>query len=453
MRHLHRSRIFRYGVAYAGLFFVSMLLVLIFLYSFTFQISAGKVEDRLSLESQWLAEMLDQCEEQEMVRRLNFHMADHPGNLGIYLMLDGEGKRLAGNLDLLPKAQLTPGVYTSFHHQDEPDSNQPLLHILATTVKLSRGCTLLVGHNYQAIDQIKQELLPAVAWSLGISFLLGVMVAVFLARRLARRLDIINKTSRAILEGNLDSRMVRTGSGDEFDHLSTSLNRMLDRIFALMDSVRGVTDNIAHDLRSPLSRMRSRMEVTLLSDRPCEEYKEVLIETVEDTDRLLATFNSLLTIARVESGAARDGFLAMDLGEVVSNTAEFYSPVIEENEQTLHWFINGDLTMQGNPDLLAQALVNLLDNAVKYAPKGAAIKVSARRLGNVIRLVVSDNGPGIGPHFREKAMQRFSRLDASRSKPGQGLGLSMVQVVAEIHGGGVELEDAQPGLRVVILIS
>ncbi len=450
MKHLPRSRIFRYGVAYTGLFFISMLLVLVFLYSFTFRVAADKIEDRLDSESQWLGEILDDGSELDMVSRLNFHMADHPGNLGIYLLLDGQGRRLAGNLDLTPNAQINPGEFTIFLHQDQPDSTEPPLHIVATSMALSNGCQLLVGQNYQAIDQIKRELVPVAAWALGISFVLGVLVAVFLARRLARRLEIVNRTSHAILEGNLDSRMHRTGSGDEFDNLSTNLNRMLDRIFALMASVRGVTDNIAHDLRSPLSRMRSRMEVALLADRPSEEYKEVLIETVEDTDRLLATFNSLLTIARVESGAARDGFSVIDLGQVVSDTVEFYLPVVEENGQTLQWSIEGDLKMNGNPDLLAQVLVNLLDNGVKYAPQGAALSVAASRKGDKILLEVSDNGPGIPPYFREKALQRFSRLDASRSKPGQGLGLSLVQVVADIHGGEVRLEDSQPGLRVMV---
>ncbi len=450
MRHLPRSRIFRYGVAYTVLFFISMLLVLVFLYSFTFRISADKVEERLVLESQWLGEILGDGSEFDMVSRLNLHMADHPGNQGIYLLLNGQNQRLAGNLDLLPDAKIIPGEFTYFMHQDQPDSDEPPLHIVATAVELSRGCHLLVGHNYLAIDQIKKELVPAAAWALGISFVLGVLVAFFLARRLAMRLDKINRTSRAILEGSLDSRMQHTGSGDEFDHLSTNLNLMLDRIFALMASVRGVTDNIAHDLRSPLSRMRSRMEVALLADRPCEEYKDVLMETVEDTGRLLATFNSLLTIARVESGAARDGFSDIDMGAVVADTVEFYLPVVEENDQTLKWSIDEDLKMNGNPDLLAQALVNLLDNAVKYAPRGAELSVTANRNGDFIRLEVSDNGSGIPPYFREKALQRFSRLDASRSKPGQGLGLSLVQVVAEIHGGIVRLEDAQPGLRVVM---
>ena len=450
MKHLARSRIFRYGVAYAGLFFISTLLVLTFLYSVSFRSSDHKVEERVMLEVQWLAEVLSDCSEFEKVSRLNFHMSDHPGSLGIYLLQDCDGKRLAGNLDFAPDVSLVEGEFIAFFHQDDIEATEPPLHIRATQVKLDGGCTLLVGHNYRAIDQIKREIRPAVAWALGISFALGVLVAVFLARRLARRLEIINRTSRTILEGKLDTRMKRTGSGDEFDHLSANLNRMLDRIFYLMASVRGVTDNIAHDLRSPLSRMRSRMEVSLLANRPCEEYREVLVETIEDTDRLLATFNSLLTIARVESGAAHGEFVIIDLKQVVADTVELYEPVVEENGQKLQMLCSGSLQMNGNPDLLIQALANLLDNAIKYAPEGAIITVDAHMDEKNIQLVVSDNGPGIPEHFREKALERFSRLDSSRTRPGQGLGLSLVQVLAQMHGGGVRLEDAQPGLRVVM---
>lgn len=449
MKNLHRSRIFRYGVAYTGLFFISTLLVLTFLYGVIFHKSNNKVDGRLALESQWLGELLADCSEFEQVRRLNFHIADHPGSLGFYLLLDSDGKRLAGNLDLTPDVALTSGQFVSFYHQDDPEK-QELLHIRATRVDLDGGFMLLVGNNYQAIDEIKKEIRPAAAWALGISFALGVMVAVFLARRLARRLEIINRTSRTIFEGNLERRMIRTGSGDEFDHLSTNLNRMLDKIFHLMASVRGVTDNIAHDLRSPLSRMRSRMEVALLVDRPCREYKEVLADTIEDTDRLLTTFNSLLTIARVESGTARQDFRAIDLKQVVADTVELYEPVVDENGQTLQMSCSDHLNMNGNADLLVQALANLLDNAVKYAPRGAIIEVSAERRDGLIQLVVSDNGPGIPEHFREKALERFTRLDASRTRPGQGLGLSLVQVVAQMHGGAVRLEDARPGLRVVM---
>ncbi len=447
MKNLHRSRIFRYAVAYTGLFFISTLLVLTFIYAVTFRSSNNKIEERLAQESQWLVELLSNCTEFEKVTRLNFHISDHPGSLGIYLLLDANGQRLSGNLDRLPDVVLSNGKFLDFYHQDDEEDPE-LLHMLAIQVELDQGCTLMVGHNYAAIDQIKREIRPAVAWALGISFALGMLVAIFLARRLARRLEIINRTSRTIFEGNLERRMIRTGSGDEFDHLSSNLNRMLDRIFNLMASVRGVTDNIAHDLRSPLSRMRSRMEVALLADRPCEEYREVLVDTIEDTDRLLKTFNSLLTIARVESGAAKKDFTAIDLQQIIIDTVELYGPVAEERGQTLQMSCPEHLNMQGNADLLVQALANLLDNAIKYAPRGAVIVVSAQYGEDAISLDVADNGPGIPEHFREKALQRFTRLDASRTKPGQGLGLSLVQVVAQMHGGDVRLEDARPGLRV-----
>ncbi len=260
----------------------------------------------------------------------------------------------------------------------------------------------------------------------------------------------INITSLAILEGDLDTRMERTGSNDEFDHLSSNLNRMLDRIFHLMESVRGVTDNIAHDLRSPLSRMRSRMEVALLSDREPSEYKEVLAETVEDTDRMLSTFNSLLTLARVESGSSGEGFAPLDLARVVDETVELYGPLAEDKGQKLTVEPSGSLPLNGNANLLAQAVANLLDNAIKYAPEGAKIVVRAFSIAGGIRLEVEDDGPGIPTHFRQKALDRFTRLDASRHLPGQGLGLSLVEVVAERHGGTVSLDDARPGLLVVM---
>ncbi len=450
MRHLLRSRIFRYGVAYAGLFFISTLLVLTFLYSYSFRISAQKIEERLAQEARWLSEMMCDCAELEMVNRLNYHIADHPGSLGVYYLMDPQGKRLAGNLDFLPELEFSPGQVVTFFHQDDRENQDSPLHISALMVDVAGGCRLLVGNNNQTIDQIKLELRPAVAWALGISFVLGVLVAYFLAYRLAARLETINRTSRNIFEGNLETRMERTGSGDEFDHLSNNLNRMLDRIFNLMESVRGVTDNIAHDLRSPLSRMRNRMEVALLADRPCQEYKTVLAETVEDTDRLLSTFNSLLTIARVESRAARDDFVALDLQRVVTDAVEIYAPVAEENGQDLTKKTKGDLTMVGNPDLLVQALANLLDNAIKYTPANGRISVTAHSRNGFLELIVSDNGPGIPSTFRDKALQRFTRLDKSRTRSGQGLGLSLVQVVAEMHGGGVRLEDAEPGLRVVV---
>jgi signal transduction histidine kinase len=450
MRHLLRSRIFRYGVAYAALFFISTLLVLTFLYSYTFRISANKVEERIANEAGWLSEILSTGSEFDKVSRLNFHIADHPGSLGIYLLVDKNGKRLAGNLDLTPEADVQPGKFTTFFHQDDKDKEGPPLNISATMVELGDGCRLLVGNNNQALDQIKLELRPAVMWSLGISFVLGVLVAFFLAARLAARLEKINRTSRSIFEGNLETRMENTGSGDEFDHLGNNLNRMLDRIFNLMESVRGVTDNIAHDLRSPLSRMRSRMEVALIADRPCAEYKEILAQTVDDTDHLLTTFNSLLTIARVESGAARDDFAVLDLQRVVTDTVEMYTPAVEENGQSLKMSCPGDLQMNGNPDLLVQALANLLDNSVKYAQRGAEIRVAAQSEGEFIVLSVTDNGPGIPENFRDKALQRFTRLDKSRTRSGQGLGLSLVQVVAEMHGGSVSLQDANPGLRVEV---
>jgi len=203
-------------------------------------------------------------------------------------------------------------------------------------------------------------------------------------------------------------------------------------------------------LRSPLSRMRSRMEVALITERTVDEYKEVLADTVDDTSSLLGTFNALLTIASIESGSVRNDFQEVDLARLGTDTAEIYHPVLEESGHWLKTDFSGDLKMNGNPNLIMQALSNLLDNAIKYTSQPCEISLTMGRSGKTLTVAVTDAGPGIPAAFREKALQRFTRLDESRSRPGQGLGLSLVQVVTEVHGGALRLEDAQPGLRVVL---
>lgn len=458
MRNLFRSRIFRYGVAYTGLFFLSSILVVGVFYFALFQSVSEKLEDRLLEEAAWLKEALSAVDLSQTVERLNFYIADHTGNPGVYLLLNAQGGKVAGNIDLVPEVTIEQGQIKRFIHQDQstevmevfPEEAYPPLRLMATVVDLDQGYRLIVGHNFHDIDQIKAEVFPVVIKVLLFSLLMGLAVAVFLARRLNRRLEIINRSSLGILEGRLETRMKLTGSGDEFDHLSRNLNRMLDRIFYLMGSIKGVTDNIAHDLRSPLSRMRSRMEVALIADRSVDEYKDILADTVEDTSSLLTTFNALLTIASIESGAGRDDFQPLDLAKLGADTAEMYHPVLEETGHWLKTDFSGDLKMTGNPNLIIQALSNLLDNAIKYTDTPCEIVLTIRRHGTSLIVEVADAGPGIPAAFREKALQRFTRLDESRTRPGQGLGLSLVQVVAEVHGGTVRLEDAQPGLLVLL---
>ncbi|MEA3292517.1 MAG: HAMP domain-containing sensor histidine kinase, partial [Pseudomonadota bacterium] len=263
------------------------------------------------------------------------------------------------------------------------------------------------------------------------------------------QIESINTTSREIMSGDLSRRIPTRGSGDDFDLLAGNLNAMLDRIQALMEDVRRVSDNIAHDLRTPLARLRNRLEL-LKTDADADSPDSQAVEqAVAEADGLLATFNALLRIARIEAEQRREAFEQVALDTVVQDVAEFYEPLAEDKAQRLLLDLQPGIRLQGDRDLLFQALANLLDNAIKYTPRGGRIEISLQSSEIGVRLIVADNGPGIPVEAREKVLQRFFRMEESRTTPGNGLGLSLVAAVAKLHGITIRLEDNRPGLRVV----
>jgi signal transduction histidine kinase len=265
-----------------------------------------------------------------------------------------------------------------------------------------------------------------------------------------RRIDTINRTGRAIMAGHLEQRVPVIGSGDEFDQLATHLNTLLDQIQRLMDDMRQVTDNVAHDLRSPLNRLRSRLELTLLTPRANEAYRKAIEQTLCEADAMLATFNALLSIARVEAGARREAWDVIDIGALARDVAELYQPLAEERGLRFTQYIEQGLALRGDRQLLAQAIGNLIDNALKYTPAGGQVELRTLEGHGGVELSVADNGPGIPADARERVLERFVRLDASRATPGNGLGLSMVRAVARLHHAELELSDNWPGLRVTL---
>jgi signal transduction histidine kinase len=265
-----------------------------------------------------------------------------------------------------------------------------------------------------------------------------------------RRIEAINQTSREIMEGDLSRRVPTAGSGDDFDRLATNLNRMLERIEDLMAAVRQVSDNIAHDLRTPLTRLRTRLELARGSNP--EQTREEIDRAIEDAQELLTTFNALLRIARIESGSSRGAFADVDIASLVRDIAELYEPVAAEKGQTLSVQGQRAVTVRGDRDLLFQALANLVDNAIKHTPEGSGIELSAESRDGRAELGVADTGPGIPADLRGKVFRRFFRTDASRSTPGSGLGLSLVRAVADLHEARIDLADNDPGLRVTIIL-
>jgi signal transduction histidine kinase len=268
----------------------------------------------------------------------------------------------------------------------------------------------------------------------------------------------MTETSRTIMAGDLSGRLPIAGSEDELDRLAVNLNAMLERIEALMRGFKEVSDNIAHDLKTPLTRLRNRAEEALRSGKDETDYRTALESTIEESDELIRTFNALLMIARAESGQASTPMIEFDAADVVRGVGELYDPLADEKGLTLKIEAGAPLPLRGNRELVTQALANLVDNAIKYARHHAAeangmpadVLIAASGDGDRIRLSVSDHGPGVPPGDRERVVQRFVRLEQSRSEPGSGLGLSLASAVAHLHGGELRLEDNEPGLKATL---
>jgi signal transduction histidine kinase len=269
-----------------------------------------------------------------------------------------------------------------------------------------------------------------------------------------RRIDAINATSSTIIAGNLSERVPVTRRNDEFDGLATNLNAMLDRIESLMLGLKQVTDNVAHDLKTPLTRLRSKAESALRDGAGPGEQREALETTIAESDKLIRTFNALLMIARAEAGAPSGAFADVDVSAIVADVGELYGPVAEDEGAVLETHVTEGIRLRANRELLGQALVNLVDNAMKYGkPAGdaaARITIGVRQQAGRVIIEVGDNGPGIAPEDRERVLERFVRLEKSRTEPGSGLGLSLVAAVARLHKGTFRIEDNAPGVRAVM---
>ena len=307
----------------------------------------------------------------------------------------------------------------------------------------------------------------AAQWSLLVVIVLGLGGGIFVARRVLRRIDAMTGTTQRIMAGDLSGRLPVGRSGDELDRLAENLNAMLERIEALMMGLKEVSDNIAHDLKTPLTRLRNRAEEALAKSGSEAEYRCALERTIEESDGLIRTFNALLMIARAQSGQARGNMDDFDGADVANGIQELYEPLAEDDGMTLR--VKTESTpLHGNRELISQALANLVENAIKYgkplpavqplsagsaaAANSKEILIEARRDGDQVLLSVTDHGPGIPASDRKHAVERFVRLEASRTQPGSGLGLSLASAVATLHGGELRLDDAHPGLTATLAI-
>ena len=457
---LLKTSTFRLAVIYLALFAASAITLLAYVYWNTAGFLARQTDEAVEAEIGGLAEQYRQGGLPLLVHTVIQRSRD-PGQ-SLYLVLDPAGRVLAGTLDARPQAEAGPDGWIDFDYNLKTLDGTETKAARARAFYLQEGFYLLVGRDVQERREIESLITNALIWAIGLTVALGLAGGLFMSRNMLARVDEINRSSLDIMGGDLSQRLPIAGTGDELDQLGQNLNAMLEQIEALMIGMRQVTDNIAHDLRSPLNRLRNRLEVTLMQDASKEDYKLALEKTIAEADNLLGTFNALLMIARAEAGSLRDAMSWVDLSATVRDVAELYEPLAEENGLDLKVEAEDGLMIWGNRELLSQAVANLLDNAIKHglpqtADNERAILISAKpdaaRAGRGVVLSVADRGPGIPPGERQHVLERFVRLEASRNTPGSGLGLSLVAAVARLHGGAIELADNEPGLRVVLRLS
>lgn len=380
----------------------------------------------------WLISEIGRRTEQGLIRRY------------AYRVVTGGGMHIAGDTWL---NAAEPG----WSEQELPapaGANIGAGRLLVLTIAVDRNLLLSVGQDVRWIADVEKELLELLLWSLLGGMGLATLTALVAQRIVAQRLAVVSKSAHAIMDGNLKNRIPLTGANDDFDRLSQTLNDMLDRIQGLMDNLEQVTDDIAHDLRTPLGRLRQGLERARAEARTPQAYGEAIDRAITEADGLLATFTALLRIAQIEAGARHSAFRSTDLSEVMRSVAEAYEPSAEERSQHIALDIEPCVEIPGDRDLLTQAFANLIENALLHTPAGTQITLTLARGTAGVVAAVSDNGPGVADDERERIFRRFYRLEASRTTPGTGLGLSLVAAVARLHGATIEASDARPGLRI-----
>ncbi len=442
---LYRTTSFRLTILYAGTFSVLMAILFSIIYWRAAGFMAHQIDASINTEVLELTAGQQVSTLDKLRRRIAERAAQAPVGV-FYLLEDRDGRVLAGNLPARPRAL---GVVETTHPllfeaADEPHGYR------GRGVATVEGGYLLVAYDSFQLEEMQEMLARAFIIAIFAIPFLSLVAGAVMSANLLRRVEDASRISREIVEGNLDRRIPVRGSDDEFDHLATSLNTMLDRIQSLMEGLRQVSNDIAHDLRTPLARLRQRLELARRRAVTVRELQDALDGSIDQVDGILETFGALLRIAQIEAGSRRGTFARLDFAELVDSLVEIYQPVAEEREQQLVAEIGSGMPIRGDRELLTQMLANLIENAIRHSPERAVIRLQLVQSGRHGELLVSDTGPGIPAPLRDKVFERFYRLEQSRTTPGSGLGLSLVAAVATLHDIAVELDDNRPGLKVVL---
>ena len=447
---LFKTTSFRLSALYGGVFALGFGILLSITYltatkALREQIRTEVESDLHALTVEAGADGLD-----TIIQDINERIQPISGSTAYYFLADAQGKKLAGNLANIVTRDGWQEIPLDGPEIAKSESLADADHQLwGQGVHLADGSFLLTGQDAYRVLSAQEVIINSFAWSAGLSFLLAALAGMIVSQGFLRRIDAINTTSLSIIDGNLKQRIPVRGTSDEIDRLSANLNRLFDSNQALLESLKQVSTSIAHDLRSPLSRLRQGLEeVRLQNDGSI--LRQALEAAIVESDQLLATFSALLRIAQIESGTRRSGFRQIDLSGIFEQVAETYKAVAEDRQKQLSISVAQGIGTFGDRELLTQMLVNLLENALHHTPPKTAIALVLDRDANGPRAILGDSGPGIPLNERQKVFGRFYRLDVSRSTPGNGLGLALVAAIASLHGIAIELQDNYPGLKVVL---
>jgi signal transduction histidine kinase len=455
---LLRTTAFQLTLAYLLIFILFAVSLLGYFALNTRRLITEQITHRVNTEVNGLSEQYEQGGIRRLVIVVELR-SRRPGS-SLILLTTPSGETLAGNVESLEPGVLDHPGWLEISYRRVEASEDVEHRALVRVVEIPSGFHLLVGRDLEERERIYAIIANAGRWSFALVVVLGLAGGFFVSRRVLKRIDAMTGTAQTIMAGDLSGRLPIAGTGDELDRLADNVNAMLERIEALMRGLKEVSDNIAHDLKTPLTRLRNRCEEALRGARDEADWRAALETTIAESDELIRTFDALLMIARAESGQARDNMTEFDAAEVARGVGELYEPLAEQKGLMLTIDAPGAAPVHGNRELISQALANLVDNAIKYAgPETAKINgasaeivVKAGREGGRVTLSVADHGPGIPAADRGRVVERFVRLEQSRSEPGSGLGMSLASAVARLHGGELKLEDNVPGLKSMIVL-
>lgn len=461
----------RLSALYLLLFALCAILLVFYITSLSARMLITQTQETINDEVLGLAQAYKRGGLPTLVRVVEQRSRQPSANL--YLIADANGQILTGNVQSLEPGVLgnegwtTRPFYYRRYGEGELDRQRSETSQSQTQEETGRGhdavavvltlpnqMIMLVGRDLGEPQRFRDVVRRALMLALGMMGLGGILIWFFVGRAALKRIDGVSSASKRIMGGDLSGRLPVTGAGDEFDRLSQNLNTMLARIATLNEGLKQVSDNIAHDLKTPLTRLRNRAEATLAGKHKVTDYREALEATIAESDQLIKTFNAILMISRLEAGYSSENLAKVDLAAAIHDVVELYEPVAEEGGVSLEAAPMDNIEIDGNRELIGQALSNIVDNAIKYstdASEKPTVLVTLERANGQIRLAVTDNGQGIPDEDdRARATERFVRLEKSRSQPGSGLGLSLAKAIMKFHRGRLDLLPANPGLSVVM---